>query len=307
MPSLTGRHFFMIVNIEAIIEEIRSYSDDEPYLKSLMVAALLRPLKENKKLQHQITDTHQFSSKTLRKKFNRATSPWFKIELDSDAFETINRCHVWLKESFPKNGFICDGAIKDFATERLKQITTLDELLERIEEGQLISQEEYNELFNQRIRPMEERKGHLAHITTIRRFNLFQIMDVTGIKAMGKKSNNCLGYNNLPNGLIPHKKRVLESDKWLYFTLQNPDNWPIATILIHCQTGSIKVEGNEGKTVDEKYDHLVFNAIDQIEKIYPHAANNYQNLSNRYYTWRKYRDWENETEHGPKPKKYNHP
>jgi len=283
----------MIVNQNEIKKYIARHSGQNVHVSALMQETLYKIIILNADCFEPVTSIKDLPSKSLRSKFRNAHRDWYFFKPYQGLDKVTKDASEWLTESLESIGRDYAGVIKALAHDRVRKIKTLDDLVLAMESN-LLSQDEINYYWDRRIIPDEEFRNHIRHEHSLKgRNNLIRILTPKGMMSAGKNAQNCLGFNNLPNNLISHKKRVLKPREWLYFSIRDADNRSVATILLNVRRGTLTVEGNAQKPVPDSVDHLVFEAIDYIEKQYPHAVKNYQYRSHRYYTWKKYRTWEN--------------
>lgn len=144
-----------------------------------------------------------------------------------------------------------NGPVKSAINGKLKSIKSMDEALAYAHGTKtLFTPGVLKDLIAHREETRQERIGFIKHVLPLPgRHHVFQILSPAGMDYAGKVVENCLGDPKQPDPALPHRQRVLSPDRWQYFSIHNPENKSVATIMVDFKKGEIICEGNKRRNV----------------------------------------------------------
>lgn len=231
---------------------------DELLLEFLNLA-LYGPLQWDRRYLEEVESLKDDANPTLVKKFNNRAEPWFRLSPTTELGRSIKTISAWLMDMMTEVGYDnINGPVKSAISGKLKSIRSLDEALSYASgKRTLFPNESIGILVAQRTITKEEQLGFIKHVLPLPgRHNLYQIVTPAGMDHAGKLAENCLRNPKQPDPDMPHRRRVLSPDHWQYYSIRDPDNKSVATLMVDFEKREISYEGNKMRNIPaycEKY------------------------------------------------------
>lgn len=198
----------------------------------------------------------------LRNRFNRLTDnfaaraartgrhkqvrmPLFRP--DTDFFLDARMLLYWTDGLFRKAaGPAWLESVQSDVTAALRAFETLEAAAAHIRRNpEWLSRETQDRLARQRPVFRDERRGHVAFETALADgYFLVRILTPHGMKLAADLSGNCFDRQDLPDQKNPHRKRVLQTERYVYYQVRGKDNEAAASIVLDLDRRQYRFAGN---------------------------------------------------------------
>lgn len=259
-----------LINKEAIGKFLKRFSGRDENLSNCLYLLMNGPLQRDFSCLCEIVAAEELPSPFLHKKFNQRSKPWYRFEPSESATEKTKTLCIWLMDFLNDIDNDLSGELRRRAKEKLREIRTIEEAIERSSIGPLMTRNEIIEARAARLIPDEERRGHFHHESPFKgSMNLYRIMTTTGMDHAGEMASNCLKRPDAPDKIMPHRKRVRYPENWEYFILLDVNNNSVAVFMVDQKEVTVEYEGNRGQNIRNSAQEIVSQFMDYLEERNP--------------------------------------